>query len=127
MKKILASIITVFALVLGAGIAMAVPVVAEGENLCEDFKDRPELAEAAGCNTTTKADTFINNLITVVLSFMGVVAVGVIIYGGYIYMMSAGDAARVYQGRNIILYGVVGLVVTLVAYAIVYFISQVLA
>lgn len=116
MRRILSGLV-MSALMLVGGLGM-VPVMAEGD-LCEDFKDNPELAEAAGCNTTKKADSVINTVIEIVLAIMGVVAVGVMIYGGYLYMTSIGDASKAKRARDVILYGLVGLVVALLAFAIV--------
>ena len=64
----------------------------------------------------------INLIINVVLGVLGVVAVIVIIVGGFTYMTSNGDPAKTTKGRNIILYGIIGLVVALLAFAIVNFV-----
>lgn len=61
-------------------------------------------------------------IINVILSVLGIVAVIVIILGGFTYITSNGDAAKVTKGKNIILYGVIGLVVALLAFAIVNFV-----
>lgn len=64
-------------------------------------------------------------LFTNVLLFVaGAIAVIVIIFGGIRYVTSTGDAARVKQAKDTILYGVIGLVVSLLAFAIVQFIIQ---
>jgi hypothetical protein len=52
----------------------------------------------------------------------GAIAVIVIIYGGLRYVTSTGDAARVKGAKDTILYGVVGLVVAILAYALVAFV-----
>lgn len=49
---------------------------------------------------------------------------GVIIYGGVTYTLSTGDAVKVNKAKNIILYGVVGMVVAGLAYVIVEFVSK---
>lgn len=60
----------------------------------------------------------------VLLFFAGAIAVLVIIYGGIRYVTSTGDAARIKQAKDTILYGVIGLVVSVLAFAIVQFIIQ---
>lgn len=87
-------------------------------------KPRPTYAE---CNIDSDATTddlldTIRGIINVVLGLLGVVAVVVIIYGGFTFTASQGDAGRVMKGRNTILWGVVGLVVALASFAIVNFV-----
>ncbi len=64
-------------------------------------------------------------LFTNVLLFLaGAIAVIAIIYGGIRYVTSTGDAARVKQAKDTILYGVIGLVIAILAFAIVQFVIQ---
>lgn len=66
--------------------------------------------------------TVLQVVINVVLGVVGFLAVAMIIIGGIQYTTSAGDAQRVTKAKNTILYGVVGLVIALLAFAIVNFI-----
>ena len=59
-----------------------------------------------------------------VLGILGFVAVVIIIYGGVRYMTSAGDSSKVKDAKNTILYGIIGLVIALLAFAIVSFIMR---
>ncbi len=58
----------------------------------------------------------------VLLFIIGAVAVIMIIIGGLRYTTSNGDSGQVTSAKNTILYGVIGLVVALLAYAIVNFV-----
>ena len=60
-------------------------------------------------------------IITAVFSIIGVVAVVMIILGGISYATSQGDPGKVKKGKDTILYGVIGLIVALLAFAIVNF------
>lgn len=64
----------------------------------------------------------LNTIISVALGLIGFLAVVMIIYGGFQYVMSAGDSGKVKSAKNTILYGIVGLVVALLAYAIINFV-----
>lgn len=66
----------------------------------------------------------VQTILNVVISVLGLVAVVVIIIGGFSYMTSQGDPAKAAKARNTILYGVIGLVVALLAFAIVNFVLQ---
>lgn len=56
------------------------------------------------------------------LGILGALAVIMIIVGGIRYTTSNGDASRIKAAKDTIMYSVVGLVVALLAYAIVRFI-----
>lgn len=64
----------------------------------------------------------VQTIINVVVGVLGVVAVAVIIVGGVYYVISQGEAAKITRAKNTILYGIVGLVISLLAYAIVNFV-----
>ena len=78
--------------------------------------------KAAGGDTKDTSGTLITKLINVMLFIIGVLSVIMIIYGGIIYVISAGDSGRVSKAKNTIMYAIVGLIVALLAYAIVNFV-----
>ena len=71
---------------------------------------------------STDLPSFITNIVNILLFLAGAIAVIVIIIGGIRYVMSSGDAGQVQAAKNTILYAVVGLVVVIMAYAIVNFV-----
>ena len=73
-------------------------------------------------NSTGDLMTTVNTIINVALGVIGLVAVVMIIVGGLNYTTSAGDAAKVKKAKDTIMYGVIGLVVALLAFAIVNFV-----
>lgn len=73
--------------------------------------------EAAGA-----LDNMIINVINAILGVVGLIAVVMIILGGISYMTSAGDASKVKKGKDTILYGIIGLVIVGLAFAIVNFV-----
>lgn len=64
----------------------------------------------------------LNTIINVALYIIGFVAVVMLILGGFQYTTSSGDASKVTKAKNTILYGIIGLVVAILAYAIVNFV-----
>jgi hypothetical protein len=73
-------------------------------------------------NNTNDLMGRINTIINVVIGFVGLVAVVVIILGGISYTTSAGDPGKVKKAKDTILYGIIGLVVAVLAFAIVNFV-----
>ena len=64
----------------------------------------------------------IQTVINVLLFIIGVVSVIMIIIGGIRYTISNGDSGQITTAKNTVLYAVIGLVVALLAYAIVNFV-----
>ena len=62
------------------------------------------------------------NIIKGVLYVVGIIAVVMVIIGGVQYATSAGDQNAVTKAKNTILYGIIGLVIAILAYAIVSFV-----
>ena len=71
---------------------------------------------------TTNLSKDIATILNYVIGILGIVAVGVIIIGGVTYMTSSGDASKVKKAKDTILYGVIGLIVVALAFAIVNFV-----
>ena len=61
-------------------------------------------------------------IVNVALAVIGVLAVIMIILGGVQYTTSSGDAGKVKKAKDTIMYGIIGLVVALLAFAIVNFV-----
>ncbi len=61
-------------------------------------------------------------IINAVIGVLGLAAVVIVIIGGINYMMSSGEAAKVKKAKDTILYGVIGLVICVLAFAIVNFV-----
>lgn len=89
------------------------------------YRTDKDVSSLAECDITVEEDAAkqvtnrVENAINVVLGFVGVVAVAVIIIGGIQYITSQGDVAKAARARNVILYGIIGLVICLLAFAIV--------
>ena len=61
-------------------------------------------------------------IINAVIGVLGLVCVVIIIVGGVNYMTSSGDAGKVKNAKDTILYGIIGLVICVLAFAIVNFV-----
>jgi hypothetical protein len=64
-----------------------------------------------------------NRVTSIMLFIVGAVAVVMLIFGGIRYIVSGGDQANVTAAKNTILYAIVGIVVALLAYAAVKFVT----
>lgn len=68
--------------------------------------------------------TVISTVIGTMLFIVGLLAVVMLIYGGIRYVTSHGDKAQVTAAKETIMYAVVGLVVTIAAFAVVQWITN---
>lgn len=82
-----------------------------------------ELARAKGMPADLIGDNGVFGRITnVILLIVGIVSVVMLIYGGLRYILSGGDSKKVTDAKNTILYAIIGLIISLLAYAIVNFV-----
>ena len=116
-----------------AGVALGVvgliaaPQGAMAAVTCPNGSLNTTAATYAECNVekTTGNDALmprIKVVINVVLGIVGLAAVVMIILGGINFITSQGDAAKVTKAKNTVLYGIIGLVIALLAFAIVNFV-----
>ena len=78
--------------------------------------------QIGGNDAGNSADDFtklIKSIINILLFLVGAIAVVMIIIGGLRYVISGGDQGQITGAKNTILYAVIGLVVAILAYAIV--------
>lgn len=70
----------------------------------------------------TSIDQVIKNVTNVLLFLVGAVSVIMLVLGGFKYVASNGNADQIKSAKNTILYAVIGLVVAIIAYAVVDFV-----
>ncbi len=95
-----------------AGKAMALTVREGAEAARAD--DMP--AELIG------ADGVFTQLTNVALYIVGAISVIMLIWGGLRYILSGGDNKKITDAKNTILYAIIGLVIAILAFAIVNFV-----
>lgn len=79
---------------------------------------------AIGCNGVAifGANGFLTTLVSALIFVVGAVSLIMIIIGGLRYALSGGDSAGIRSAKDTILYAIVGLIVSILAYAIVQFV-----
>lgn len=116
---------TILTILLGISFGVATPINTVFADSCDPSLP-PAVLEANGCNSSSNQQlpNFIINIINVIIGILGLVAVLVIIYGGIQYMTSAGDGPKVKKAKETILYACIGLIVCVLAFAIVNFVIK---
>lgn len=68
---------------------------------------------------TADLKTTVTNIINWVLGLLGIIAVIMILYGGFIWLTAAGNEENITKAKNILSAAIIGLVIILLAWAIV--------
>lgn len=119
MKKIL-SILAIIIISLSpaaASLISAQPVFADIKSQIQTGID-----DAGGANDSRSLTESVSTIVNVLLFLVGLTAVVVIIYAGFQYITAAGDSSKTKNAQSTITYAVIGLVVAILAYAIVNFV-----
>lgn len=109
---------------LGLVLPLALPVAAiDVFDQCTDVE-----IESSICESSTEGDdeaslpSMAEIIVNTLLALLGMVSVVMIVVGGFRYTLSRGEASEVKTAKDIILYSAVGLIVAVLAYAIVNFV-----
>jgi hypothetical protein len=88
------------------------------------FTSNPDGNECAfgGLDANEKLNRIISEIINFFSVIIGVIAVLMIIVGGFRYIISGGDTGNVTSAKNTILYAIIGLIIVVFAQVIVKFI-----
>ena len=81
-----------------------------------------DYAADTGLSNTQDIRVTIAKIIRIVIGFLGIVAVGLIMYAGWVWMTSEGNEEKIEQAKKILTNAVIGLIIILSAFAIVSFI-----
>lgn len=107
MKKIIASFLTIT--------AVALPIVVSAQVNVGQY------GSTFGMGTADLESTIIK-IVQWVLGFLGLIAVIMILIGGFYWMTAGGNEEKVASAKKIISAAVIGLIVVLLAWAIVVFV-----
>ena len=123
-KTLAAGSASVIATALNAGVANAAKYYCPGTQTAVPDLSQCTTGDNAINSESNSQDliSVVNTIINVIIGVIGFVAVIVIILGGVSYTTSAGDPGKVKKAKDTIMYGIVGLVIALLAFAIVNFV-----
>jgi len=77
-----------------------------------------DAGQGTGGSTTDLGDTF-KTIVNVLLYIVGALSVIMLIYGGIRYTVSGGNDKNIAAAKNTIMYAIIGLVISFLAYAII--------
>ncbi|MEA1937200.1 MAG: hypothetical protein U9N04_03755 [Patescibacteria group bacterium] len=113
-KAILASSVASYALIYSTNLALAQSGVGKWGDKCSPS------------NVPTDIKKAIMNVTNWILGFVAIIATLVIIYGGVMYLTAGGNEDNVASAKKTISFGIIGIVICGLAYAIVIVVSTVI-
>ena len=124
-KKAISSLLLVPAIALSLG--LFAPTVANAQACNEaasgGLAAGAECSKGAGtANSLFGGEGIFTLIVNILLYIIGAIAVIMLIIGGIRYVTSGGNATAVTAAKNTILYAIVGIIIALLAYAIVNFV-----
>jgi len=113
-------VVGLIAIILGGAFS---PMPAQAAGVFQGCSSNPDAAvcKASTTDSSQQAQSMVGIVINIILFILGIISVIMIIIGGIRYTTSNGDASGIQSAKNTILYAVVGLVIALLAFAIVNF------
>ena len=106
--------ITVVSLVLVSAVIFLLPNISFAQIMV------PQIGNLGTADIQTVAGT----IIQVVLGLLGLIALLIVLYGGFMWMTSGGNEEKVAKAKKILISGVIGLIIILTAYVITSFILE---
>ncbi len=81
-------------------------------------QDNPsEIAGATGGEGSIRA--IVLKIVNYALGFLGLVAVIMVIFGGFLYVTAAGAQENIDKGKKILMYSIIGIIIILLSFAII--------
>jgi len=85
-----------------------------------------KVSQKAGISGTFNILTSLAAIVNALLGFTGALFLGLIIYGGILYMTSAGKEEQIKKAKKFLSNSVIGIVIVMSAYTITYFLATAL-
>lgn len=104
--------------VLMLGVSFAAPVIVSAVDVCSGGNGSSLYCQNKS-EGETKVKSTIGNVTNLLLMAVGAISIIMIVVGGILFALSNGDSSKVAKARNTVLYAAVGLMVALLASAIV--------
>ncbi|MCL1839679.1 pilin [Candidatus Saccharibacteria bacterium] len=134
-KHLLMIIMVVITVGLGVGLLSPTPASALTDDDCQTsfLTFRPwyyNLVKAQGDKCVIKTPqgdgevagfvwAIVLNILNILFNLVGYLALGFIVYGGYLYVLARGDPGRIAKGKRTVISAVVGLIICILASLIV--------
>lgn len=129
MKKIILLAGLTLALALPLGVLAQTPTTAAQPDTINQILDQAAGSGGAGYDTSvdeTGLARVVGLIARTIISLIGIIFVSFTIYGGFLYLTSAGNEEKIEKAKGIIKNGIIGIIIILCAAAIYTFVANML-
>ena len=119
LKKLLASVMVVATM-----FVFALPLVAGAQTDPEVIDINTVQQNTDVWSGNTSLSQIIGQILNIIFGFLGVIAVLIILWGGFVWMTAGGEQDKVDKAKKMIYAGIIGLVIIFAAYAIAMFVMS---
>lgn len=128
-QKMYKKIMALAAVLLAVNCVFSFSVPALGANDANDFWGGQSQKDYIKTNSGLPANDNINDprrliaeVIRIILGFLGILAVIIVLFAGFKWMLSGGNEEKVGEAKKMLIAGIIGLVIILSAYAVANFV-----
>lgn len=107
-------------------LAVVAPVALAQNPLQNGLGTARNTANSGGLSTREDIVPVITNVILWLLRISALLAIGALVWGGIMYIMSLGNESRAEKAKEVIKYALIGVIVILLSYAIIAFVQSTL-
>jgi hypothetical protein len=102
-------------------------VISENEDMSPELKEQimhylEVTAKAAGFGEPQSLGEIIGAIIGTFLSFLGIIFLSLIMYGGFIWMTAGGNETKVIKAKQVLQQAIIGVIIVMAAYSITAFV-----
>ena len=106
------------------GLGLTGIMLSAGNALAANSDAQSGIDAAKGNLQTTSLTDSVANVTNIMITIIGIISVIMLIIGGFRYVLSGGDSKNTTAAKDTILYAIIGLVVSLLAYSIANFVLK---
>jgi hypothetical protein len=125
-KKILSSLVLMFTFVIMFSVFLMPTLAQTPDPTMQGLNDSAQKVTAydTGSSYTGFIQTKVGLIVGVVLSFVGVLFLGLMIYAGILWMTAQGNDQQVTKAKTLMINSVIGIIIVFAAYAITAFVGN---
>lgn len=117
-----------WAIAAGGALTSVLPLAASAQGFVEGVQRGVDAAGSpSGLSNSLPLETVIGGIINTVVSFLGVLLLGYLLYAGFTWMTAGGDKTKTQAAMTMIRNAIIGLIIIAASYAITVFVLSRLA
>ncbi|MBU0597344.1 hypothetical protein KJ641_04560 [Patescibacteria group bacterium] len=97
---------------------LVLPLRAEAVDLGNGILSDAQVSSGYGTADSTTFAEMVGNVVKTAMSFLGVIFIALMVYGGFLWMTARGEETQVTKAKDLIRAALIGLIIVISAYSI---------